>query len=178
MHGKLPNSFWNRIKRNALVRDIEFNIKIQEGWKIYKEQKGKCALSGCDIFFPRPGQLKTDKKATASLDRIDSSKPYTPDNVQWVHKIINIMKGSLPDKDFINWCNMISTNRHTQSGQGEIIPFDPIDWIAAQKYDQRIANLSERLTKLLEKASRALSLLQKEADITRLNTSSCKFPEQ
>ena len=37
---------------------------------------------------------------TASLDRIDSSKGYTEDNIQWVHKDVNQMKMDLPEQRF------------------------------------------------------------------------------
>jgi hypothetical protein len=42
------------------------------------------------------------------LDRIDSSKGYTIDNVQWVHKIVNIMKHDVEEKEFFNWCKLIT----------------------------------------------------------------------
>ena len=47
---------------------------------------------------------------TASLDRIDSLKGYTEDNVQWVHKHINFMKGSLSENKFIEYCKLIVKN--------------------------------------------------------------------
>jgi hypothetical protein len=49
-----------------------------------------------------------DNLTTASLDRIDSSKGYTIDNVQWVHKTVNLMKRELNQQDFIDICNKIS----------------------------------------------------------------------
>ena len=45
---------------------------------------------------------------TASLDRIDSTKGYTKNNIQWVHKTINKMKNVLHDEEFIQWCNLIA----------------------------------------------------------------------
>ena len=36
-----------------------------------------------------------------SLDRIDSSKGYEENNVQWVHKDINLMKNKYDNKYFI-----------------------------------------------------------------------------
>lgn len=38
---------------------------------------------------------------------IDSTKVYTIDNVQWVHKNINIMKWDISQEEFINWCGLI-----------------------------------------------------------------------
>jgi len=44
----------------------------------------------------------------ASLDRIDNSKGYIIDNVQFVHKDINIMRGTLSMERFTDLCNLIS----------------------------------------------------------------------
>jgi len=45
---------------------------------------------------------------TASLDRIDSSKGYVLDNVQWVHKRVNFLKRDYSEKELLFWCNAIS----------------------------------------------------------------------
>jgi hypothetical protein len=46
-------------------------------------------------------------ETTASLDRINSKKGYTKDNVQWVHKWINFMKQDLDEEEFITFCEAI-----------------------------------------------------------------------
>lgn len=43
----------------------------------------------------------------ASLDRIDSSKGYTKDNVQLVAFIVNYMKNALSESEFLTICNGI-----------------------------------------------------------------------
>lgn len=53
---------------------------------------------------------KKAKESTASLDRIDSSKPYVKDNVQWVHKVVNNMKWDFDQNEFIEWCKIIASN--------------------------------------------------------------------
>jgi hypothetical protein len=45
-----------------------------------------------------------DREGTASLDRIDSSKGYSKDNVQWVHKRLNAVKQNLTPEEFLFWC--------------------------------------------------------------------------
>lgn len=47
-------------------------------------------------------------KNMPSLDRIDSYKDYTIDNVQWVNQKINFMKQSLTDEDFIKTCKEVA----------------------------------------------------------------------
>ena len=46
---------------------------------------------------------------TASIDRIDSSIGYVIGNVQWVHKQVNFMKGTMEQKEFIKFCKLISS---------------------------------------------------------------------
>ena len=68
---------------------------------MYEKQGHKCALSGMSI---EPDISKTLNQQMMSIDRIDSYKGYEPDNIQLVDKRINMMKGSLTDKEFIDLC--------------------------------------------------------------------------
>lgn len=54
---------------------------------------------------------KTTRNRTASLDRIDSSKGYKIENIQWVHKDINQMKSALENNKFIELCELVSENQ-------------------------------------------------------------------
>lgn len=99
--GDLSVGQWHQIFNNAKQRKIPLEITPQDIWNLYEQQNGKCSLSGVDI------NLKTIYEITASLDRIDSSKGYTRDNVQWLHKTINIMKNSLNQADFISICEKV-----------------------------------------------------------------------
>ena len=96
-------SAWASWRLGAKARNIDFLITIEEAWEIFVKQGGKCALTGIEINF-RKGENRIQ---TASLDRIDSSKSYTKENSQWVHKEINRMKGRLPEKDFFEYCNSV-----------------------------------------------------------------------
>ena len=90
--GEISGSFWALVKSGALKRNIPFELDINDAWNLYLKQKGLCAISGVDISFAPTTNKKDRKYQTASLDRIDSSKGYTINNVQWVHKDVNIMK--------------------------------------------------------------------------------------
>lgn len=48
-----------------------------------------------------------DKSGCASLDRIDSQKGYSENNVQWAHKVVNKMNMNVSQKEFIGWCSKI-----------------------------------------------------------------------
>ena len=74
---------------------------MQELWE---KQEGKCKLSGVDLIY-KLGKYHNGQ--TCSLDRIDSSKGYIEGNVQCVHKIVNFMKITLNNEEFIEWCHKI-----------------------------------------------------------------------
>lgn len=93
----------------AKKRNIYFDLNIESVWEIYLKQNKKCPYTGLDLVL----KSKTSKSRTplnASLDRIDSSKGYTKDNVQWVYKKVNIIKNTLTHKEFIELCNLIAKN--------------------------------------------------------------------
>lgn len=105
-------SVFNKMKRGAEARSMPFNISIIDVAKQFEKQKGICSLSGL------PLKLRTytnDITATASLDRIDNNKGYLKNNIQWIHKEINFMKGSLQENRFIELCKHIAKNKkHAQ----------------------------------------------------------------
>ena len=101
--GDMGLSVWHQFVKGATVRNLPFELTIQWGWELYEKQQGKCALSGVPIGF---GTER--RRNTASLDRIDSTRGYTTDNVQWVHKDINIMKRDLPNDTFITLCKSVA----------------------------------------------------------------------
>jgi hypothetical protein len=42
------------------------------------------------------------------LDRIESEGHYTIDNVQWVHKTVNMMKWKISQEEFVYFCRKIT----------------------------------------------------------------------
>lgn len=109
--GDLGKTYWSRIVKHAARRKLEFSIDMEYAWKLFQEQKGRCALTNESIHLDRSFTQNTHKRGThvhtASLDRIDSTKGYIPGNVQWVHKTINRMKSNLQEFDFIQWCSKV-----------------------------------------------------------------------
>ena len=87
----------SKLRHSARRRDIGWNIteyKLRE--KIM--QGATCSLSGWTL------SEETGYKNTWSLDRIDSSKDYTNDNVQIVASSVNIAKHELSQEEFIEMC--------------------------------------------------------------------------
>lgn len=122
--GDLSGTYYNSLishnkqrnkKRNS---NLIFDVSKQFLWDLFLKQDRKCALSGLPLsLLTYTKWSKTGKSRhhdtsiiSASLDRIDSNDHYTEDNVQWIHKTINIMKNSLSDNDFVWMCKKIAEN--------------------------------------------------------------------
>ena len=99
--GDLGKTYFSGVKHGAAKRNMICEISQQDAWSQFEKQNGKCALTGRDLTF------KCNGEQTASLDRIDSTKGYTIDNIQWVHKDVNMMKNNFDDK-FIEWAKIIT----------------------------------------------------------------------
>lgn len=108
--GDLSGEKWGQICKSARERDIEVAITIQDAWDLYQKQDGKCALTGWPLVLYVNGR-STSSDTDASLDRIDSSKGYILDNIQWVHKHINQAKNDLIEYDFIDMCKAVVDHR-------------------------------------------------------------------
>jgi len=111
--------FWNKIIRGAKKRNLEFNLSVQEGYQIYKKQGGRCNFSGVPLKFYSTG--KTDKNENredeASLDRIDSTKGYTIDNIQWITKQLNRLKMDTDNNIFIDLCREVAYHARKSNEQ-------------------------------------------------------------
>lgn len=108
--GKISAKRWHAYKNSAKIRNIEFLISIKEAWNQLEKQNFKCALTGVTIGFGKND--KDVKNNTASLDRINSNVGYTLNNIQWVHKVVNInLKKNLDEDELKKWCKLITQNK-------------------------------------------------------------------
>lgn len=101
---EISGQIWKRILRGANDRGLEFNLSLEFAWNLYEKQNRLCALTGQPIKF---GNRYKKIETTASLDRIDSAKGYTEDNVQWVHKDINKFKMNMSHEQLFDLCKKI-----------------------------------------------------------------------
>ena len=108
-YGGLSKTRFSKIIVDAKNRNIDFNLSIEFLWDLFQKQNGKCVISGEPICFPNKVH---ESDGTASLDRIDSNKDYSEDNVQWVHKDINVMKWNLSQDKFFDWIKKIHTYKN------------------------------------------------------------------
>lgn len=102
----ISGTYWSSIVHGASKRGLEVAVTIEDCWRQYQLQEGKCAISGVSIEFAVKAGNLTEQ--TASLDRIDSSKGYTTDNIQWIHKDVNKLKTNFDQQSFVRWCKIIS----------------------------------------------------------------------
>lgn len=107
--GEIGGDFWLALLRGAnggkRRRILDFNLTKRYLWTLFRRQNRVCAYTGLAlILHPR-------SERTASVDRIDSTKGYIKGNVQWVHKDINMMKGSLSHERFMELCCLVKGQR-------------------------------------------------------------------
>lgn len=102
----VSGTIMGKIRRNAENRNLKVEVSPEFLYNLYIRQDKKCTLTGLDISLE-----KTNKRhsCNASLDRIDSSKGYTEENVQWVHQDVNFMKQDFNQTYFIDICKKVSS---------------------------------------------------------------------
>lgn len=103
MVGPVRVAWFNSFMKSALSRGLTWDLEIRDVASLYEQQAGRCALSGLAVSWSSSGW-----EHTASIDRIDNSKGYSLDNIQIVHKEINMMRGSLEVGRFIELCQMVA----------------------------------------------------------------------
>lgn len=106
----VPGWLIRRAAEGAIERGIPWSLSRDDLDTLWMRQGHRCALSGVIlVMWSMP-----DKRNTASLDRIDSGGAYAIDNVQWVHKTLNIMKQSYSDAEFVAWCMRVAAHQHSK----------------------------------------------------------------
>ena len=97
-----------RAKRHAKEDDRECTITLQDLKSLWEKQQGKCIYTNVTLTLPT-GTNKICITHQASLDRIDSTKGYTLDNVQFISSCINLLKNKLTDLETKRFLKEISS---------------------------------------------------------------------
>jgi hypothetical protein len=102
------NNDYNSFVNHVFIRSKSCAKKRNIGWFISKEEfrniflaSKTCRLSGITLV----PQISHPHRP--SLDRIDSSKDYTIDNVQLVSARVNVAKNNQHSIEFIEMCRMV-----------------------------------------------------------------------
>jgi hypothetical protein len=102
---EIPYAWFSRyFERKGSRKKRTGTINIQDVYNLWILQNKKCALSGRVIGFCDD----KNNTSTCSIDRINSLKEYTIDNIQLVHKDINKMKNNYDNEYFIQVCKDIT----------------------------------------------------------------------
>lgn len=103
----VSSTYLSSLKSGAKKRNLHFNITCEDIWNQYEKQNKKCYYTNLSVNFicAFSGNCK---EQSASVDRIDSSKGYTKDNIVIVYKAVNLIKQDIDEEKFINYCYLIS----------------------------------------------------------------------
>ena len=94
------NSTYKRYKANR-EEATEYNITYEFIISLLQKQDGKCKLSGIPLEY-KPNSINN-----LSIDRIDSNKGYTKDNIQLVTWAVNQSKNNLTNEQFLDLVSKI-----------------------------------------------------------------------
>jgi len=97
--GPMPITWFEVKRKGGLSRGYAWELDIEFILELYKEQEGLCALTGWPIGWSEKGLT-----STVSIDRIDSSEGYLKENVQLLHKDVNMAKQQYNQDYFIEMC--------------------------------------------------------------------------
>lgn len=109
MVGAVRVAWYESFLKSAISRGYSWELTPELVNEMYEEQNGLCALSGLSI-----GWSKVGWDHTASIDRIDNTLGYSIDNIQLVHKKVNMMRGSLSVDEFTELCLSVANNFRLQ----------------------------------------------------------------
>lgn len=99
-HCKYKNKYYKKI----------CNISLEDILEQYNKQNGLCALSGIKMLLPEHTKDFKKDPRQMSIDRIDSFKGYTKDNIQLVCISLNYAKNHFTNDQFINFLEELKTN--------------------------------------------------------------------
>ena len=104
----ISESKYKDILYSAKRRNIECDVSLEYLNGLLDGQNGRCYYT--NLFISAPNR----RGGTASLDRIDSTLPYEPGNVVWVHTDINYMKHCLTEERFYELVELVHKKRKSE----------------------------------------------------------------
>jgi hypothetical protein len=95
--------FIRRAKRRKNLGDLTLDDLLEQ----WNKQNGKCPYTGIELKLPQ-ARKRHQMFEMASLDRVDSNKPYEKNNVVFVSTPINYMKNSMTEEETVAFCKKIA----------------------------------------------------------------------
>lgn len=115
--GGITGYKFHLIRAGAKSRGIAFRLTCSQIWQRFVAQRGRCAISGLPLMLHTKN---SDTMWNASLDRIDSQKPYTLDNVWWVELRINLLKRELPLQEVVDRCRRVARHKKAKGKKADL----------------------------------------------------------
>jgi len=100
---------YSSAKSRSKYKNLEFAITLQDLLSQWDSQNGQCALSGINLLIPKNTGESLKDPFMASLDRIDSNRGYTPDNIQWLCLVGQFAKNSFTESTVVRFCEGVSS---------------------------------------------------------------------
>lgn len=99
----------SKCKTRSNKKQFDFDLTFDFLLGLWHGQDGKCAVSHIDMASESGvRKLEGVNPLVVSIDRIDSSKGYTTDNVQLVCFAVNQIKSNFTEDQFKFWIRTIS----------------------------------------------------------------------
>lgn len=101
---------WGNLSHSAKKRGLDVEITKEDVIALWEKQKGLCAVTGLPMEKVKATKTTRNRYKNlyrASVDRINSDKGYTKENIRLVCSHVNIMKMDLTDEQFKFWCDAI-----------------------------------------------------------------------
>jgi hypothetical protein len=94
-----------RYRKSKFIEELDID-KLVEMWIL---QNGKCKFTNVKLVLPHEDTYKTtSNNYKASIDRIDSSKPYSLDNIQFVSFTVNNLKATMNDDSVFQFFDIVT----------------------------------------------------------------------
>ena len=105
-------SLYESAKDRSAKKNMVFEITLDYLLEKYEKQEGKCEMTGIPFTSERnPDGKRFYMPYSPSLDRIDSNKGYTKDNVRLVCVIVNLALNVFGEDVFKNMCQSYLANK-------------------------------------------------------------------
>ena len=109
---------WANAKFRAERDGLEFSINVDDVKNQYISQNGICFYTGNKMDVKNLPWKSNG--SSISIDRVDSNKGYTVENIVLCENFVNRMKGNLSQKEFFGLCETItkfSMMRNNNTGE-------------------------------------------------------------
>jgi hypothetical protein len=109
------NEFLRRVRNRMKAKPEktgESNLTLDHLIEVWNKQKGTCPYTGVKLILPSYKNYKlANYNHKASLDRIDSSRPYMIGNVQFISYTMNNLKSNMTHDDLQEFFRLINENQ-------------------------------------------------------------------